>query len=380
MRLESTTLLLLLVAAGCGGGVSSGGGDDDPVDPGPPPSQWDQLLASRGTDYGESLRTASLRLVGDLPTLAEIKFVTEAADPKQAYLATVDGYLEDPRFPGRVRDFFRDSFKMGGSPELDTAPNFAAQLVVERRPFTDLFTAAADDCPSFDGTTFTPGTCESGAPARAGVLTNPHVMRHYFSNMAFRRVRWVQETFVCTKFPAEVIGEGSDVGGAQPYTAPWPFEGIGSPETGGTVNFLDVSAVTCANCHATMNRQAPLFAHFDDQGMWQADFAVPTPLEGAPMVTLADYLIDGETTAWRMGFEAADLADLGAHMAVDPAVAECLVARVWNWAMGKGDIVASLSLVPASVIRAQVESFAAGGYDLKQIIREVFTHDDFTKW
>ena len=67
-------------------------------------------------------------------------------------------------------------------------------------------------------------------------------------------------------------------------------------------------------------------------------------------------------------------------MAADPAVAECLVARVWNWAMGKGDVVASLSLVPASVIRAQVESFEAGGYDLKQIIREVYTHDDFTKW
>ena len=29
------------------------------------------------------------------------------------------------------------------------------------------------------------------------------VLSQYFANMAFRRTRWIQETFVCTKFPAE---------------------------------------------------------------------------------------------------------------------------------------------------------------------------------
>ena len=52
-----------------------------------------------------------------------------------------------------------------------------------------------------------PATAPAASPASAGVLTDPAVMRQFYSNMAFRRVRWVQETFACTKFPAEVSTE-----------------------------------------------------------------------------------------------------------------------------------------------------------------------------
>jgi hypothetical protein len=204
-------LLLCSVAACQGGGGPSD--DEDPVDENPvdenpvdenpvdEPSEWDQVLNARQVNYPMALRVAAFRLLGRAPTLDEIKALAAAADKKVAYEGMIDDFLADPAFTTQMRDFWRDAFKMGGA-GLDSAPNFAAQLTVEDRPYTDLFTATTGNCPTLAGSTFTSATCGGNSPAQAGVLTDPAVMRHFFSNMAFRRVRWVQETFACTKFPA----------------------------------------------------------------------------------------------------------------------------------------------------------------------------------
>ena len=36
------------------------------------------------------------------------------------------------------------------TPSRDTAPTFAARLMIEGKPYTDLFTATANNCPSYD--------------------------------------------------------------------------------------------------------------------------------------------------------------------------------------------------------------------------------------
>ena len=293
--MSSVLLAALVAAAGCSEDTETMTAQPDAstADAAPSVTPWDELLAQRQQNYGQALRVASLKLRGGLPTLAETKAVTESGDPDGAYRAVLQTYLEDPRFAVQMRNFFRDSFRMGGG-QLDTAPSFAAQLVVEDRNFTELFTASAQTCPTLDEATgqFAPGECTSGAPQTAGLLTNPHVMRHFFSNMAFRRVMWLQETFVCTKFPAEV-DVPQDVGGAAAYVAPWAFDSVAGTETGGVIDFRDAESVVCANCHGTMNHQAPLFARFDEEGMWQTDYAVPTPAEGAPTVRFEDYLATG---------------------------------------------------------------------------------------
>jgi hypothetical protein len=381
--LAGVALAALLGACGTDG-PGNAGAPDAGAGPGAPDAasqdQYDQALAARKVDYSAALRIASLRLRGELPTLTEIKFVADATDKKAAYESMIDSFLADPRFALQMRNFWRDTFRMGGG-AMDSAPNFAAQLTVEGRSYMELFTATSGTCPTFDAAsgTFTAGDCGQNN-GNVGVLTDPNVMKQFFSNMAFRRVRWVQETFVCTKFPAE-FGTPQDIGAASQYTSPWPFDSVASPEsTGGVVNFRDTSAVICANCHTTMNHMAPLFAHFDDRGMWQQNLSVPTPAEGAPTARQEDYLVPGETFAWRMGEPVSDIAGLGAAIAADPAVAECAVARTWNFAFGKGDIVASLSLVPPEVISAQIAEFKASNYNLKTVIRSVFTSDDFVKF
>jgi hypothetical protein len=205
-------------------------------------------------------------------------------------------------------------------------------------------------------------------------------MAQFNSNFAFRRTRWVQETFVCTAFPAEVAAAPTDVGAAAPYTGTWPFASIAGKDNGGRVDFHDVSATICANCHSTINHIAPLFANYDANGAYQTAIAVATPLDGAPLAKLSDYLPAGETTAWRFGTPTADLPALGAAMAADPQVAACGVARVWNWALGKTDIVDTLQQVPTTTIQDQITAFKASNYHLKDLVLAVYTSDDFVKF
>ena len=377
MRSLSLFLALGLSGAACTGSTSTTSGDDVSAD------EWDQRLNERVLDYSAALRTAALRLTGDLPTLADIQAVATAGDAaaqKPVYEALVRGYLDDPRFARQMLRFWRDTFKLGETAKLDTAPTFAAQLAVENRSYTELLTATTGTCPTFDAGagTFTAADCGAGVTTAAGVLTNPGVMAHFQSNMAFRRVRWVQEVFACTAFPAEMTGAQPD--GRPQYLSPWAMESIAGTDNGGTVDFHDTSAVICANCHATKNHLAPLFANFDDAGQLTGAIAVHTPLPGSPLAKATDWLPPGEPTAWRFGKPTPDLPSLGAAMAADPAIAECAVARLWNWAMGKGDIVDTLAAVPSETIAGHVAAFTASGGKLKDAIFAVYTSDDFVRF
>jgi hypothetical protein len=380
------------------GGLSSGRGgaagdkSDDPNDPNNPanaengPVTGQGALDTRKTDYGEALRSASLKLTGELPTLDEINSVGNAADDtakKAALAAAIDKYLADPRFTDAQIQWWRNTFKTGGGstnggPSFDTAATFAAEVVVKDRPYTDILTATTNTCPTYANGTFTDASCQTSAKV-SGVLTDPGLMAQYVSNMAFRRVRFVQETFDCTKFPAEVTANGTPMGGGT-YTSPWDFNSI----TGGAtakINFQDTSAVICANCHTTMNHLAPLFANFDAKGQFQTSIQVQTPVVPPVTTTLTDWLPAGQQDlAWRKDVAVTDLPSLGQAMSKDPAVLACAVTRVWNWALSRGDVVNDGANVPASVINDQVAAFTAGGNKLKPIIRSVFTSDDFAKF
>ena len=341
------------------------------------------VLDERKTDYGSALRTASLKLVRGLPTLDQIKKLETATDKKAAYEEAIDGLFADARFQERMIKWWKDVMRqgetgMGNGPSRDTAPTFAARVVAEGRPFTDLFTATSNTCPTYDSGAhaFADANCDNGVPATAGVLTNPGVMRQFYGNMAFRRVRWVQEVFVCTKFPAEYSEKPLKKGSAD-YVSPWPFESIATAP----IDFQDTSSVICANCHTTINHIAPLFANFDKQGMWKDGIQVETPVAPeAVTTTLSHWLKDGETTSWRLGSKASNLVELGQAIAADPDVAECAVARAWNFVMSKEDIVSDLATVPVEVLASYQKDFVKNGLNLKRTLRAMFVSDDFTKF
>jgi len=383
---------------GSGGGTQTGGGVISPTDPGsdpgtnpgtnPAPIDTNALnLAARVVDYGQAARTASIKLVGDLPTAADLAGVTDAA----SYATYVDKLIADTRFAGQMLSFFQDMLKSGGPatgtvgtaqfrPTKDTAPTFAAELVVKDLDLRGMFTATAGTCPTLAAGTFTDADCAvANGQTTVGVLTDPGIQSTNFSNMAMRRVRWLQETFLCTKFPAEFSATGGVPKGNGTYVSPWPFESI----TGGAtakIDFQDTSAVICANCHSTINHIAPMFAQFDVAGVFQTAIQVKVPVSGNPTATRDDWLPAAENYAYRYQQGVANLTDLGAALAADPATAQCVVNRVWNWAMDKGEIVTDAAVVPASTTATVLTAYTDGGYKLKAAIKATFTHDDFVKF
>lgn len=363
-----------------GGGVP---GKPEPAAPTP-------YLEKRTADYGAALRIAAGKLALRMPTLAEIKAIESASDKKAAYAAQIDALLASKEFSAAQIKFWRDTFKSGGNgaappmgqPNLDSAAYFAASVVTSGKPFTELFTAKTGTCPTYDATagTFTAADC-AGTQPTAGVLSDPGLMKQYYANMGFRRARFVQETFVCSKFPAEA-GEKSVKMGAGYYSSPWDVMSItgklNKPDA--KVDFHDASAVVCAGCHTTLNHQAPLFINYNEQGVYSATtIGVRLPTPGTPLAQLIDYLPAGQKPAWRFGKEVADLPAFGAAMAEDPTVQRCAVTRAWNHAFSRGNVVDDISPVPATVSDPLLAKFKAG-FDYKALLKEIFVSDDFTKF
>lgn len=358
----------------------------DDVPPGPLGAAEDKgqstLPQPTVVDYNIALRTASLKLLDEPPKLVLIKSIAKATNPGIAYSDAVDAMLADGRFRDRMVRWWKDTMRLGGAPDADrpsreTAPVFAAHVMLDDRPYDDIFTASSGTCPEYDegSRAFEPADCENGVPVHAGVLSNPGVQHQFFSNMAFRRVRWVQEIFLCSPMPAEAVSGGDLQGGA--YTSPWPLETISASP----IDFRSTSSLVCGNCHTTINHIAPLFGRFDAAGTFGEGIQVQTPVAPAPLPTeLSHWLSNGESTAWRYGAPAPDLPALGQAIAADPASAECAVARVWNFAMSKDDIVSDKATVPREVIQPFIDEFLSNGKNLKKVLRSILVSDDFVRF
>lgn len=379
--------------------INNGGNDPSnpktPNNPTTPAEQVKKILDARTTDYGEALRTASLKLRDELPSLAEIKSIAAAphdAAKKIVYEKLVDDMLASPEFSAVMVRFWKDTFRTGqvgalqaGAPNKDTAATFAAQVVVEGRSYSELFTATTGTCPTYNAATntFTPAACPAGpAPVTtAGLLTDPGLQAQYFANMAFRRVRFIQETFACSKFPAEYSSTPKALGNGT-FTGNFAFETITGKQNTPTakIDFQDTQAVICANCHVNLNRIAPMFINFDDKGLPQATSQVEVPIPGTPKAARIDYLPASESFAWRAGKPVTDITTLGAAIAGDPDVQRCAVNRVWNYAMSRGDIVNDLATIPNAVTEPFVKDFSANGQKLKEAIRGIFKSEDFVKF
>lgn len=358
-------------------GESRGGGVPAEEDVEPKPSE---ILDKRKIDYGAALRIASLKLVGEVPTMEQIKGLEGAADPKVFYESTLDALLADPRFASSQVKYWKDTFKSGGNAKLDAAAHFAAKTVVEDRPYTDLLTATSGTCPTFDAAagTFTAADCAGGGPT-VGVLSDAGLMQQYFAPLAFRRVRFVQETFVCAKLPVEYSQNPTGFG-AGIYTGPYELTSISGSLTdpAARVDFHDSKSTMCVNCHVTLNHAAPLFAFFDQDGAYDAS-EPQVFLPDEQRAELEDWLPPGEGTFWRYGKPAADLAAYGAAMAADPDVARCAVTRAWNFAFSRGNVVDDASPVPKAVSDALLPAFQSG-FKVKALLRAIFTSDDFIRF
>jgi hypothetical protein len=56
------------------------------------------------------------------------------------------------------------------------------------------------------------------------------------------------------------------------------------------------------------------------------------------------------------------------------------VARVWNFAMSKEDIVTDEVTVPRPVIQPYIDQFQANGMNLREVLRSILVSDDFVRF
>lgn len=394
-------------------------------------------LNERELDYSEALRTASILLVGDSPTLSEIYELADLPPDQQKakYEELVDKKLADPRFAATLVEFFKYTFKMGGAsttmgePTRDTAPAFAAKVVYEEKDWRNILTQSSNTCPTFNpaSNTFVDGNCNNlpVGMSHSGILTDPGVQSLYYGNLSFRRNRFFHETFLCRSGNEQSGGEPTDqpptdapCAGEQPipgYSNKWSVSEIAGTCNGGRVDFHAYnSSNVCANCHATWNHRAPLFSQFDSKGMYQmltpaGEYSVFVPVNGSPKAKLSDWLCIASTcpnsgnngTAWKktmrvngveMPAPASTINELGQMMSQDDEVTECAVKRMWNYAMGRSDIteIGGRSWVslpdrkdPNSELVTMtklVSQFKSNGYNLKKVFRTVLLSDDFTRF
>jgi hypothetical protein len=107
---------------------------------------------------------------------------------------------------------------------------------------------------------------------------------------------------------------------------------------------------------------------------------VLVPSTGNPKATRADWLPASENYAWRNGQQVTDIPSLGKAIAADPAIAQCIVTREWNYAMSRGDVVNDTATVPSVVTDPLVKDFTTNGLKIKRLLRNIFTADDFVKF
>jgi hypothetical protein len=114
--------------------------------------------------------------------------------------------------------------------------------------------------------------------------------------------------------------------------------------------------------------------------MWQGAISVETPTAMPVATELGHWLQPGETTSWRFGEQVNDLAELGQAVAADPDVNECVVSRLYNFAMSKEDIVTDLATVPYDVLDEYMITYYQSGMNLKATLRAMFASADFVRF
>jgi hypothetical protein len=347
---SSATDATTSVSSGGSGVTSTGSGN------GPPPVESE--LDLRVLDYSEALRTASILLIGDMPSVKDIDALADLPPEQQhaKYESMIDAMLNDaayaPRFAASMIAFFKYTFKMGGSstlfgePNRETAPVFAAKLVVEGSDWRQIVTQDSYTCPTYEPVSgkFIGAHCTTNIVDRsnadptkwtitaanvpnvpngmmhAGILTNPGIQSLYYGNLGFRRNRFFHEIFLCKSANETAGGEPSaKPGGNVPCQGVQPIEGysnkwsvgvVAGKCNGGRIDFHEWNASTvCANCHATWNHRAPLFSVFDSDGRWinptgtypNLTFATKTPVDGTPNSVLSDWLCVAPTTCPNLG-------------------------------------------------------------------------------
>lgn len=316
----------------------------------------------------------SLDLRGVRPTLAELDAVE--ADPG-GLDATIEEWLHDDRFEGRVRDLYNeiwitrvDAFPVASEQYGIDAPAAYAGAIAEEplrilgrvaaldRPWTDLVTADWSMADEMLGSMWPVDYPEGatgwqvvhytdGRPAAGMLATNGLWWRYRStdSNGNRKRANTISRALLCSDYLVRPIEFDRDI------------------------DLLDQSAVddalrtqpACVNCHVSLDPIASYLFGFswynwkdareasyywaDREEAWRDHTGVPPAWYGQP--------------GW-------SLADLGPQIANDPRFVSCAVEQAWRLLLRRPS-----TLADTDALTTHREAFLAGGLTLRALWRSV---------
>lgn len=345
------------------------------------------LLAGCGADGGvvvaeapeprmtavEALVRTSLDLRGVRPTAEEVAAVE--ADPA-ALEALVDGFFDDPRFEGRVRDLWAEVYLTRTPPLYVSAASYGLEdqaafaAAVGEEPLRVLAEVAANDLPWTDlvtadwtmadatlaaiwplereaGEGWTRARYTDGRPA-AGVLATNALWWRYGStgsNANRKRANAVSRIFLCQDYLVRPI------------------------EFDRNVNLLDEAAVAdaiatnpaCVNCHASLDPLASYlfgFWWYDPSNVLEVSRYFPERER-----RWADYTGVAPSYYGELGYT---LADLGRQIAGDARFPSCAVEQAWTLLLREAP-----GLEEDDAVLGHRDAFIAGGLTARALLGSI---------
>lgn len=331
--------------------------------------------ASRGLDATRLLVRASLDLRGVRPTEAEL---AEVAAKSERALDVAAGFVDDPRFPGRVRDWFAQAFRtrvdrfalsaeeVGLSPGDDAALQASiaeeplmliAHVAEHDLPFTTVVTADYTFANELLGRAFPvdyPASATGWQKARyvdgrpaAGVLSMNSLYWRFPSNgvnYSRGRAGAIARALLCENFLDRPVDFPRDID-------------LSNEEA---ITHAVRTNQACVNCHASLDPLAShLFGfqnttdsvyemqsyHEEREQLWRSATGVGPAYFGQPSTTLIT---------------------LGQRIAADGRFVSCAVRRVYEGLLGR-----DAELGDDGALTEHRESFLKGGLTLKSLVRSV---------
>ena len=385
LNLRKRTYSLALAAAV---GACSG----SPTDTGPYSCRCRRKPVVKTTvDYEHALRAASIKLTGNLPSLAEIKQVRDTSDQKGEYEKLVDTYMKRPTFAAQIVDFFRDSFNNGGQRQIN-GQNINMDLARRRTP-----RAGGEISRSPTWSRRAPNTCQTLDTGRGDVHVDGLPERER-GRRAHRRRR-AGAVLLEHGLPSRALGAGDLRLPASSRPRPparhaaadgrrrTPRRGRSSQSPAGRRRARASTSRTtrrssAPTATATMNHQSRRCSrNFDDAGAPMARRPqVPVPIREPDRGARRLAAGVGEDRLVAHGSPAADIPALGAAIAADPEFARCMATRVWNWALSRPDVVDDDASITPDWRRTLATELTASNWNLKPHDPSVFTSDAFVRF
>lgn len=319
---------------------------------------------------------ASIDLRGVRPSSDE--FAAVEADPA-AVEGLIDGYLQDPRFEGRVADLFQEIFLTRNDAYLigpsayglvdqasfnaaigDEVPRIIGYIAAHDLPWTDVVTADWTmaneitgqiwpmDYPA-GGSGWQQAHYTDGRPA-AGVLSTNSLWWRYTSttsNSNRKRANAISRTLLCNDYLSRPISFDRNV------------------------NLLDSGAVAdalrenpaCVNCHKSLD---PIASYLF--GFWWYDYT--NPGEASRYFPEREQHWKDYTAvapSW-YGQPGGSLRDLGQQIAADPRFPECVVEQSWELLLRRDkDLSDTNALIPHR------NAFIEGGLTLRTLFKSILS-------